>query len=140
MPYINTSTNIKITDEKREQLKARLGRAIENLGKSESWLMLGFDDEKPMYFKGESSSPMAFVAITPGTSTSNVASTVCPSPVTGSFAQAIARTDIAAAAKDFNNFLFIVLCVLKYYLSTYYDIVFSVEIGIDRHATSGILH
>ena len=54
MPYINTSTNIKITDEKREQLKARLGRAIENLGKSESWLMLGFDDEKP---------PMAFVDI-----------------------------------------------------------------------------
>lgn len=63
MPYINTSTNIKITDEKREKLKVRLGRAIENLGKSESWLMLGFDDEKPMYFKGDSSSPMAFVDI-----------------------------------------------------------------------------
>lgn len=63
MPFINTNTNVKITDEKREILKTELGRAIQNLGKSESWLMLSFEDECEMYFKGDSSSPMAFVDI-----------------------------------------------------------------------------
>lgn len=63
MPFINTNTNVKISDEQREQLKAELGRAITNLGKSENWLMLSFEDECDMYFKGDSSSPMAFVDI-----------------------------------------------------------------------------
>lgn len=63
MPFINTNTNVKITDENREILKARLGKAIELLDKSESWLMLSFEDECDMYFKGDSSSPMAFVDI-----------------------------------------------------------------------------
>ena len=63
MPFIHTNTNVKITDEKRELLKAELGKAISLLGKSEGWLMLSFDDERKMYFKGNSSSPMAFVDI-----------------------------------------------------------------------------
>lgn len=63
MPFINTNTNIEITDEKREILKARLGDAIQNLGKSENWLMLSFEDNCKMYFKGDSSQPMAFVDI-----------------------------------------------------------------------------
>jgi hypothetical protein len=63
MPFINTNTNVKITDEKRELLKSKLGKAIEILGKSESWLMLSFEDECDMYFKGDASSPMAFVDI-----------------------------------------------------------------------------
>lgn len=63
MPFINTNTNVKITDENRELLKTKLGKAIELLDKSESWLMLSFEDECDMYFKGDSSSPMAFVDI-----------------------------------------------------------------------------
>ncbi|MGN0458486.1 MAG: phenylpyruvate tautomerase MIF-related protein [Eubacterium sp.] len=63
MPFINTNTNVKISKEQEAELKARLGKAIELLGKSESWLMLSFEDECNMYFKGDSSSPMAFVDI-----------------------------------------------------------------------------
>ncbi|MGN0523920.1 MAG: phenylpyruvate tautomerase MIF-related protein [Eubacterium sp.] len=63
MPFINTNTNVNVTDEQREQLKAELGKAIECVGKSESWLMLSFEDNCKMYFKGDSSSPMAFVDV-----------------------------------------------------------------------------
>ncbi|WP_178668621.1 phenylpyruvate tautomerase MIF-related protein [uncultured Eubacterium sp.] len=63
MPFINTNTNVEISDEKREELKSKLGQAIRNLGKSEDWLMLSFEDKCDMYFKGDGSSPMAFVDV-----------------------------------------------------------------------------
>lgn len=62
MPFINTNTNVEITKEKELAIKSRLGKAIELLGKSESWLMISFEDQSSMYFKGESA-PMAFVDI-----------------------------------------------------------------------------
>lgn len=63
MPFINTNTNVQISPENRGILKSKLGEAITILGKSEDWLMLSFEDECDMYFKGDSSSPMAFVDI-----------------------------------------------------------------------------
>lgn len=63
MPFINTTTNVKISDEKRQQLKTGFGKAIELLDKNECWLMLNFEDESKMYFKGECTNPMAFVDI-----------------------------------------------------------------------------
>ena len=63
MPFINTNTNVEISDEKREELKSKLGQPIRLLGKSEDWLMLSFEDKSDMYFKGDSSSPMAFVDV-----------------------------------------------------------------------------
>lgn len=63
MPFINTKTNVKITDADRETLKSEFGKAIELVGKSESWLMLNFEDDCKMYFKGESSSSIAFVDV-----------------------------------------------------------------------------
>lgn len=62
MPFINTITNVEITKEKEFALKSDMGKAIEFLGKSESWLMLAFHDKYDMYFKGEEA-PMAFVDI-----------------------------------------------------------------------------
>lgn len=63
MPFIKTNTNIEISSEKRDILKAELGSAIESLGKSENWLMLSFEDNCDMYFKGDASKPMAFVDV-----------------------------------------------------------------------------
>lgn len=63
MPFINTNTNVKIEPQQEQELKARLGEAIQLLDKSESWLMLSFEDECSMYFKGDNSQPMAFVDI-----------------------------------------------------------------------------
>lgn len=64
MPMIQTKTNVEISKEKELQLKAELGKAIAILpGKSEQWLMLSFEDKCRMYFKGDSSNPLAYVEI-----------------------------------------------------------------------------
>ena len=64
MPYISTKTTVTINLEKREQIKKKLGKAIELIaGKSENWLMLSFDDKSTMYFKGSDAKPLAFVEV-----------------------------------------------------------------------------
>ena len=52
MPYIKTSTNINIDDIKLSNIKSKMGEAIRLMGKSEDWLMLEFNDNAKMYFKG----------------------------------------------------------------------------------------
>lgn len=64
MPSIDTKVSVKITKEKEEALKSKLGKAIELIpGKSEDWLMLSFQDECTMYFKGSKQEPVAFVEV-----------------------------------------------------------------------------
>lgn len=46
------------------ELKTRLGQAISLIpGKSENWLMTGFEDNYHLYFRGDNSQPMAFVEV-----------------------------------------------------------------------------
>lgn len=53
MPFIETKTNVKITDASADAIKTRLGKAIETLpGKSERWLMVSFAGEQSLYFQG----------------------------------------------------------------------------------------
>jgi phenylpyruvate tautomerase PptA (4-oxalocrotonate tautomerase family) len=64
MPYISTKTTVAVTPEKSEIIKKKLGKAIELLpGKSENWLMLSFDDNSSMYFKGSKERPLAFIEV-----------------------------------------------------------------------------
>ena len=64
MPYIEAKISKKITKEEEVQLKSALGQAISIIpGKSEQWLMLGFQDEVRMYFRGDDSEPVAFVEV-----------------------------------------------------------------------------
>ena len=64
MPFINTITNARVTPEKEELLKERLGKAIEAFpGKSEYWLMLSITDNAKMWFRGYNNFPMAMVEI-----------------------------------------------------------------------------
>ena len=64
MPYIGTKTTLKISDEKKEIIKRRFGKAIEVFpGKSERWLMVGFDESLTMYMAGDGSEDIAFVEI-----------------------------------------------------------------------------
>lgn len=64
MPYISTKTTVAISPEKREIIKKKLGKAIELIpGKNENWLMLAFEDNSVMYFKGSSEKPLAFVDV-----------------------------------------------------------------------------
>lgn len=70
MPFIRTSTNVSISDEKLNNLKSRYGAIIPVMGKSEDWLMLEFSDNNKMFFKG-SSEPLAFVDVKTFRSPSN---------------------------------------------------------------------
>ena len=63
MPYIRTSTNIKIENEKLNNIKSKYGNAIRLMGKSEDWLMLEFNDNANMYFKGDNGNPVAFIDV-----------------------------------------------------------------------------
>ena len=63
MPYINIKTNASIPSTPMHTLKQQLGKNIELFsGKSEKWLMLGFEPEQLMYFAG-SSEPLAMVEV-----------------------------------------------------------------------------
>lgn len=64
MPYINAKTTVAINEKQRETIKTRLGKAIELIpGKSENWLMVSFDDNSIMYFKGNNEKPLAYVEV-----------------------------------------------------------------------------
>lgn len=64
MPYIRTTVSKELTEQNKESLKAKLGQAIALIpGKSESWLMLSFEDNTNMYFKGDGSQDYAFLQV-----------------------------------------------------------------------------
>ncbi len=64
MPFISTKTSIAISQEKKLSLKAKFGEAIQLLpGKSESWLMLSFEDTCTMFFQGSDAKPLAYVEV-----------------------------------------------------------------------------
>ena len=44
MPFIDSKITGKISDEKKEAVKTKLGQAISLLNKSETYLMVGFED------------------------------------------------------------------------------------------------
>ncbi len=64
MPFIDSKVSVKISEEQEKQLKTKLGQAISLLpGKSESWLMTGFEDNYHLYFRGDNSQPTAFIEV-----------------------------------------------------------------------------
>lgn len=64
MPYINSTVTVKLSDEKKELIKAKLGEIIcEIPGKSEQWLMVGFNDNYCLYFRGDKKEKAAFVEV-----------------------------------------------------------------------------
>lgn len=64
MPFINSKISVKITKEQEEALKEKLGKAISILpGKSENWLMVGFEDGYRLYFKGQAYEKLAFIEV-----------------------------------------------------------------------------
>ena len=64
MPFINSKISTPVTAEQEHEIKSRLGKAIQTIpGKSESWLMLGFEPEYRLYFRGSNAEPMAMVEV-----------------------------------------------------------------------------
>ena len=63
MPFIDSKITVKLTDEKKESIKARLGQAVSLLHKSETYLRVGFDDEYDLYMGGNKLEKGAYVSV-----------------------------------------------------------------------------
>lgn len=64
MPFINSKISTSVSAEQEQALKTRLGQAISIVpGKSENWLMLGFEPNYNLYFRGDNSEPLAMVDV-----------------------------------------------------------------------------
>ena len=63
MPFINVKVSVPLTEEKRIAVKAALGKSIAVMGKSEDYLMVGFEENVPLYFAGEKEEKCAFVDV-----------------------------------------------------------------------------
>ncbi len=64
MPYINVNTTQKLEDNKKEAIKRKLGELISIIpGKSESVLMIKFDDSSTIYYSGDVKEKAAYVDI-----------------------------------------------------------------------------
>lgn len=64
MPYINTTTTKKITEEQRLELINTFGKLIEIIpGKIEEYLMLNFEGEAKMAYQGDANQDCAILAV-----------------------------------------------------------------------------
>lgn len=64
MPYIESKVTIPLSETEREYLKTELGKIVDEIpGKSEKFLMLGFQDNYQLYFKGQKLDYGAFVEV-----------------------------------------------------------------------------
>ena len=53
MPFIDSKITVSVPQDKRDILKAELGKAVAILNKPESFLMLGFEDNYDLYMGGK---------------------------------------------------------------------------------------
>ena len=64
MPFINSKITCKLDEAKQQKLKAALGQIITTVpGKSENFLMVGFEDTCELYFAGTKLEKGAFVEV-----------------------------------------------------------------------------
>ena len=62
MPFILSKVNVPISKEQEINLKSQLGKAIELVpGKSEEYLLTGFEDNYHLYLRGDDSKPIAYI-------------------------------------------------------------------------------
>ena len=63
MPFIDSKITLKVSEEKKEAIKSQLGKEISLIGKPESFLMVGFEDEYCLYMAGNKLEKGAYVAV-----------------------------------------------------------------------------
>ena len=64
MPFINLKTSAKISAENEATLIKEFGKIITLIpGKTEAWLMLGFEDKCRMAFRGDAENDTAFITV-----------------------------------------------------------------------------
>lgn len=64
MPYVNSIITKKVSQSVKDMLKVHIGDLINDIpGKSEEWLMVHFNDDETLYFKGEKMTEAAIVEV-----------------------------------------------------------------------------
>ena len=63
MPFIDSKITVSVPQEKRDVLKSELGKAIADLNKPESYLMIGIEDNYDLYMGGRKLEKGAYVAV-----------------------------------------------------------------------------
>lgn len=63
MPFIDSKITTSVTPEKREKIKSELGKAVSLLNKSESFLMVGIEDNYDLYMGGKKLDKGAYVSV-----------------------------------------------------------------------------
>ena len=61
--FIDSKVTVSLSAEKEENIKQKLGQAIGTLGKTESFLMVGFEDDYSLYMGGNKLEKGAFVSV-----------------------------------------------------------------------------
>lgn len=63
MPFIDSKITGPVVPEKKERVKAELGKAISTLHKTETYLMVGIEDNYDLWFAGKKLERGAYVAV-----------------------------------------------------------------------------
>lgn len=63
MPFIDSKVTVKLTEDKKESIKTRLGQAVKLLNKAETYLMVGFEDDYDLYMGGKRLDRGAYVSV-----------------------------------------------------------------------------
>ena len=63
MPFIDSKITGTVSAQEKDMLKTELGKAITTLNKTESFLMVGIEDEYDLYMAGEKLEKGAYVSV-----------------------------------------------------------------------------
>jgi len=63
MPFIDSKLTMKVSEEKKESIKKKLGQAVSAIGKTETYLMVGFHDSYDLYLGGKKLYEGAYVSV-----------------------------------------------------------------------------
>ena len=63
MPFIDSKISVSVAHEKKEIIKAEFGRLMSVLGKSESYLMVGMEDNYDLWMGGTKLEKGAYVSV-----------------------------------------------------------------------------
>lgn len=90
MPFIIARVNVPVSMEQEREIKSCLGRAIEFVpGKSEKYLMIGFEDNYRFWLRGEDSQPAAYIEVSIFGNEDHAGYDRLTYAVTGAFAQVL---------------------------------------------------
>ena len=63
MPFINSKITVSVDSTKKEEIKSELGKLISTLGKSETYLMVGIEDDFDLWLGGKKLEKGAYVSV-----------------------------------------------------------------------------